>query len=145
MSYYQFSRREILQKAKKRYSKKEVTTYYSKNKKAIKERSKNRYKNLSKEEKDKIKKYQRKRYQQLIQCKKEALNEFFLLSIRMSEKTLKFDNIRVNKKEFNKSKQPMSLYLVNVFEIVIMMMILNFLLVTKKVSLLSHYALSYLE
>ena len=145
MSYYQFSRREILQKAKERYSKKEVTTYYSKNKKAIKERSKNRYKNLSKEEKDKIKKYQRKRYQQLIQCKKEALNEFFLLSIRMSEKTLKFDNIRVNKKEFNKSKQPMSLYLVNVFEIVIMMMILNFLLVTKKVSLLSHYALSYLE
>ena len=145
MSYYQFSRREILQKAKERYSKKEVTTYCSKNKKAIKERSKNRYKNLSKEEKYKIKKYQRKRYQQLIQCKKEALNEFFLLSIRMSEKTLKFDNIRVNKKEFNKSKQPMSLYLVNVFEIVIMMMILNFLLVTKKVSLLNHYALSYLE
>ena len=145
MSYYQFSRREILQKAKERYSKKEVTTYYSKNKKAIKERSKNRYKNLSKKEKDKIKKYQRKRYQQLIQCKKETLNEVFLLSIRMSEKTLKFDNIRVNKKEFNKSKQPMSLYLVNVFEIVIMMMILNFLLVTKKVSLLNHYALSYLE
>ena len=27
----------------------------------------------------------------------------------MSEKTLKFDNIRVNKKEFHKSKQPMDL------------------------------------
>ena len=26
----------------------------------------------------------------------------------MSEKTLKFDNIRVNKKEFYKSKQPVS-------------------------------------
>ena len=103
---------------------------------------------MSEEEKDKIKEYQRQRYQRLIQSKKEALQNkqvLFLLSIRMSEKTLKFDNIRVNKKEFNKSKQPMSLYLVNVFEIVIMMMILNFLLVTKKVSLLSHYALSYLE
>ena len=27
----------------------------------------------------------------------------------MSEKTLKFDNIRVNKKEFHKSKQPVDL------------------------------------
>ena len=31
----------------------------------------------------------------------------------MSEKTLKFDNIRVNKKEFHKSKQPINLDLVN--------------------------------
>ena len=27
----------------------------------------------------------------------------------MSERTLKFDNIRVNKKEFHKSKQPIDL------------------------------------
>ena len=27
----------------------------------------------------------------------------------MSEKTLKFDNIRLNKKEFHKSKQPINL------------------------------------
>ena len=32
----------------------------------------------------------------------------------MSEKTLKFDNITVNKKEFHKSKQPIDLELVNV-------------------------------
>ena len=32
----------------------------------------------------------------------------------MSEKTLKFDNIRVNKKEFHKSKQPIDLMSVNV-------------------------------
>ena len=32
----------------------------------------------------------------------------------MSEKTLKFDNIRANKKEFHKSKQPINLDLVNV-------------------------------
>ena len=32
----------------------------------------------------------------------------------MNEKTLTFDNIRVNKKEFLKSKQPIDLSLVNV-------------------------------
>ena len=37
----------------------------------------------------------------------------------MSEKTLKFDNIRVNKKEFHKSKQPITLDLVNVDQIVV--------------------------
>ena len=73
MSYYQFNRQEILQKAKERYSKEKAAKYYSKNKEAIKEKSKNWHKNLSKEEKDKIKEYQRKRYQQLIQYKKEAL------------------------------------------------------------------------
>ena len=36
----------------------------------------------------------------------------------MSEKTLKFDNIRVNKKEFHKSKQRINLDLVNVDQIV---------------------------
>ena len=42
-----------------------------------------------------------------------------MLSIRISEKTLKFDNIRVNKKEFQKSKQPIDLNLVNVDQIVV--------------------------
>ena len=37
----------------------------------------------------------------------------------MSEKTLKFDNIRVNKKEFHKSKQPIDLDSVNVDQIVV--------------------------
>ena len=37
----------------------------------------------------------------------------------MSEKTLKFDNIKVNKKEFHKSKQPIDLGLVNVDQIVV--------------------------
>ena len=43
----------------------------------------------------------------------------FLLIIRLSEKPLTFDNIRVNKKEFYKSKQPIDLDLVNVDQIVI--------------------------
>ena len=42
-----------------------------------------------------------------------------LLSIRKSEKTLKFGNIRVNKKEFHKSNQPSDLDLVNVDQIVV--------------------------
>ena len=67
MSYYHFSKKEILQKAKYRYCKTGVAEYYLKNKEGIKEKSKNRYKNLSKEEKDKIIEYQRRRYQQLIQ------------------------------------------------------------------------------
>ena len=37
----------------------------------------------------------------------------------MSQKTLQFDNIVVNKKEFLKSTQPTDLHLVNVVQIVI--------------------------
>ena len=37
----------------------------------------------------------------------------------MSEKTLIFDNIRINKKEFHKFKQPINLDLANVDQIVI--------------------------
>ena len=37
----------------------------------------------------------------------------------MSKKKLKFDNIRVNKKEFHKSKQPIDLNLVNIDQIVV--------------------------
>ena len=37
----------------------------------------------------------------------------------MSEKTLKFDNIRVNKKEFHKSKQPIDLNFVIIDQIVV--------------------------
>ena len=37
----------------------------------------------------------------------------------MSEKALKFNNIRVNKKEFHKSKQPIDLMSVNVNQIVV--------------------------
>ena len=68
-----FKRKEILQKAKERYSKEKAAEYYLQNKEATKEKSKNRYKNLAKEEKGKIKEYQRERYHQLIQYKNEAL------------------------------------------------------------------------
>ena len=122
MSYYWFNRKEVLQKAKERYSKEKAAEYYLQNKEAIKEKSKNWYKNLSKDDKDKIKEYKKKKKnQQLIQYKKEALQNkwiLFLLKIRMSEKTLKFDIVRV-KKEFHKSKQAINLDLVNVDQIVV--------------------------
>ena len=57
MSYYWFTRKETLQKAKERYSKEKAVEDYLKNKEAIKEKSRNRYKNVSKEEKYKIKGY----------------------------------------------------------------------------------------
>ena len=37
----------------------------------------------------------------------------------MREKTLKFENIKVNKKEFHKSKQPINLDLINLYQIVL--------------------------
>ena len=69
----------------------------------------------------------------------------------MSEKTLKFDIIKFNEKEFHKSKQPINLDLVNIDQIVnltnlnIMMMTLSILLVTKKIILLSRCVLFYLK
>ena len=60
MTYYLFDRQEILEKAKKRYSKEKAAEYYLQNKEVIKEKARNRYKNLSEEEKNKIKEYQKK-------------------------------------------------------------------------------------
>ena len=51
MSYYLFNRQEILEKAKKTYSKEKAAEYYLQNKEVIKEKARNRYKNLSEEEK----------------------------------------------------------------------------------------------
>ena len=69
--------------------------------------------------------------------------------MRMSEKTLKFGNVRVNKKEFYKSKQPINLDLINVDQIVVSDKFKHsdnslkyLLLVTKKVKLLNRYVLS---
>ena len=123
MSYYWCNRQEILQKAKERYSKEKAAEYYLQNKEVIKEKSRNRYKNLSEEEKNKIKEYQKKTYQELIQYKKEGLqNKLINLSvgnIKMGEKTLKFNNIKVNKQEFHRYKQAMELDLVDTGKIVV--------------------------
>ena len=75
MSYYLFNRQEILQKAKKTYSKEKAAEYYIQNKEALKDNERDRYRNLPEEENNKIKEYQRKSYQELIQYKKEALKK----------------------------------------------------------------------
>ena len=113
MSYYWFNRKEILQKAKERYSKKKLLSIIHKTWKQWKKSQKNDTKTCQKKKKTRLKSTKEK----LIQYKKEALQNkwaLFLLSIRMSEKTLKFDNVRVNKKEFHKSKQSIDLNLVNI-------------------------------
>ena len=69
----------------------------------------------------------------------------------MSEKTLTFNNIRLNKKEFHKSKEPIDLMSVIVDQIVVSEKFkhnnegFKYLLVTKKVELLNHYVLIYLK
>ena len=91
MSYYWFNRKEILQKAKEIFSKEKAIEYYLKNKEAIKKVKELIQKPVKRRIRE-IKEYQRKRYLQLIQYKKEALQNkwvLFLLSIRMSEKTIK--------------------------------------------------------
>ena len=112
MSYYLFNRQDILQKAKKRYSKEKAPEYYLQNKEVRKDKARDRYENLSEKEKNKIKENQKKRYQELIQYQKEALkNKLINLSICniiINEKTSKFNNIKVNKKEFHKSKMKLS-------------------------------------
>ena len=55
----------------------------------------------------------------------------------MSEKTLKFNNIRVNKKKFHKSKQAIEYMTI----LSIVMMVLSILLVIKKVKLLNRCVL----
>ena len=73
MSYYWFNRKEILQKAKERYSRKKTPEYYLENKE--------------------------KHISNWFRTKKDALQNkwvLFVLSIRTSEKTLRFDNVRLN-------------------------------------------------
>ena len=67
----------------------------------------------------------------------------------MSEKTLKFNNIKLNKKEFHKSKQAIYLDSVDTGKIAVSLNIvkkvLNTSLVIKKMKSSNHYVLSYLK
>ena len=71
----------------------------------------------------------------------------------MSEKTLKFNNSRLNKKEFHKSKDPTDLLpidldltnLLFLTNLNVMMKALSISLVTSEVKLLNNYALFYLK
>ena len=64
----------------------------------------------------------------------------------MSEKTLKFNSLRVDKKEFHKSKQPIEIMYNEIMKYLsIVTKVLSILLVTKRVKLLNCYALSHLK
>ena len=65
MSYYQFNRQKILQKAKKNYSKGKAAKYYIANKEASKKKTKNRYKNVTDKKKNKHKKNIKKILQEI--------------------------------------------------------------------------------
>ena len=66
-------------------------------------------------------KKKKKKYQELVQYKREALNNnfCFFLNIKISEKTLKFNNIIVNKKKFHRPKEPIDLLSVDLDQIVV--------------------------
>ena len=84
-----------MQKLKEKISKEKAAEYYLGKNKTIKKKLMDQYKNLLEGEKDKIKDYQTKRYQPLTWYRIEALQNkwvLFLFSIRMSKKTLTFDN-----------------------------------------------------
>ena len=57
MSYYQFNRQKILQKAKKNYSKGKAAKYYIANKEASKKKTKTSTKRISKKYYKKLKPY----------------------------------------------------------------------------------------
>ena len=71
MSYYQFNKQEILQKAKERYSKEKAAEYYLQNKEAIKEKSREHYKNLSQEEKTRLRSIKEKSIKNWFSIKKK--------------------------------------------------------------------------
>ena len=74
-----------------------------------------------------------------------------MCNIIMGEKTLKFNNTKINKKEFHKSKQAIDLDSVDTNKIVVSDKFrhseesFKYLLVINKMKLLSHYVLSYLK
>ena len=98
--------KEVLQKAKERYSKEKVAEYYSKRKKQEKKSQKIDIKTCQRKKKVKLKNTKEKDISNWFNITKKhhKIWVLFLLSIRMSEKTLKFNNIRLDKKEFHKSK-----------------------------------------
>ena len=98
MSYYWFNSKEILQKPKKDIIKRSCWVLFTKQrskkrkvKKSIQKLTKRRKKTRLKRKISATDSVQKKKHYKT--------NEFFLLSIRMSEKTLKSDNIRINKKK----------------------------------------------
>ena len=81
MSYYQFNRQEILQKAKERYSKEKAAEYYLQKKEVVKEKARNRYRNFSEKENN-IKRVSKKEVSRVDSIQKRSIkNKLVFLSV----------------------------------------------------------------
>ena len=125
-SFYWFNRQELLQKAKDRYhncsGKEKVAKYYLEKKEIFKEKARNNSRNFSEEEQKAKRGYEKKQIQKhkikpATAKKMRKQNIDILYSIKIIEKTLKVDNVKVNKKKFHVSKQQIALNLINVDQI----------------------------
>ena len=93
-----------------------------KTKKQKKKSQKNYTKTCHKKKKTKLQSIKKKDINNWLNTKKKRykMNKFvFSQNKKMSENTLKFDSIKVNEKEFHKSKQSVNLDLINVDQIVV--------------------------
>ena len=83
MSFYHFHRKEILQKAKERYSKEKAAEYCLQNKETIKEKSKNWLKTCQKKKKTRLTSIKDKDISNWLSTKKKhyKINEFCFCSI----------------------------------------------------------------
>ena len=79
----------------------------------MKEKARDKYNNLPEEEKKAKKEYSKNR------CKEMKKMQIYFYSIKMSEQTLKFGDIVVNKREFHASKQAIALKLVNTIKMIV--------------------------
>ena len=87
MSYYQFNRQEILQKAKERYSKEKAAEYYLKNKEATKKSQGSIIKTCHKKKKTRLKSTKEKGIKNWFSIKKKRykINKIFAFSYYKNE------------------------------------------------------------
>ena len=141
ISYF-FNRQELWQKAKDRYhnggGKEKAAKYYIEHKEVLRENAKVSIetclqkenmevidRNMTEDVKSKFKEYKKKKTEKKPPNKqtkktKQQKNKIliFFFSIKRSEKILTFCAVKVNKKEFHFSKEPIALDLVNINQIV---------------------------
>ena len=75
MSYYLFNRKEILEKAKRRYSKEKAAECYLQNKEVTKEKARNCYKNLSEEDKKQNQRVSKKKVSGIYSIQKRIIKK----------------------------------------------------------------------
>ena len=100
---------------------KTATKFYEKNKKVLKENARNKYRNLSEEEKEVKRAYGRDIYRNMTKDEKNRLKEYqknylaakktiiHVYNMKMVKKTLNYDKVKINKRKFHASKQPVIL------------------------------------